>query len=344
MRIVILFVFMVFLPVSTLAQIGIGTSNPDNSSALDVESTTKGVLPPRMTNEQRDAINVSMSSKGLIIYNLDTNNLNLFDGQTWHVIVNNQTISLCSEFNTPASIIDCLQQNYTPDQTLGYSGARDILYSAVDVNQSNQELKGIYTDFTIVMDYSTSADPSIHAFNSGINAEHVFPQSMGAGDEPALSDMYNIFPCRIEANSSRSNCPIDEIEDTDTETWFYLNQQLNTIPGTNIDNYSEKDNETSYPSLLVSQQCSFEPPEDKKGDIARVLFYFYTIYNINNVNAYTSYANDAFFNAMKATLLQWHINDPIDSIEVERGIKIKTYQGNENPFLIDATLPQRIFN
>jgi len=40
----------------TQAQIGIGTATPASSAKLDVTSTNKGFLPPRMTNIQRDAI------------------------------------------------------------------------------------------------------------------------------------------------------------------------------------------------------------------------------------------------------------------------------------------------
>jgi hypothetical protein len=51
------------------AQVGIGTANPDASAILDVESTEKGFLPPRMTTGQRD--DISNPATGLIIYNTD---------------------------------------------------------------------------------------------------------------------------------------------------------------------------------------------------------------------------------------------------------------------------------
>ena len=38
------------------AQVGINTNTPDASSALEIESTTGGILIPRMTEAQRDAI------------------------------------------------------------------------------------------------------------------------------------------------------------------------------------------------------------------------------------------------------------------------------------------------
>ena len=56
----------VLLTASTYAQVGIGTTTPDASSALDITSTTKGLLIPRMTAAQRDAI--TTQSQGLIIF------------------------------------------------------------------------------------------------------------------------------------------------------------------------------------------------------------------------------------------------------------------------------------
>lgn len=49
--------------------LGIGTTNPDTSSVLDVSSSTKGMLVPRMTLTQRQAL--SMPANGLIVYQTD---------------------------------------------------------------------------------------------------------------------------------------------------------------------------------------------------------------------------------------------------------------------------------
>ncbi|MFK7781706.1 endonuclease [Psychroserpens sp.] len=340
----ILLIFCLALNISAWSQVGVNTSNPDNSSALDVTSTTKGVLPPRMTSEQRDNIMVTTASAGLIIFNTDSQVLNIFDGTKWHAITTDSSELVCLTATTFNEFLVCLQTNYTPNQTLGYGPARDVLYGNIDVNSSTLELSCIYTDFSVVMDYSTDPDPSSHAFNQGINTEHAYPQSMGAGDEPARSDMFNIFPSRIEVNSSRSNCPYNDIIDIDTESWFYLNQELNSVPSTNMNLYSEKDNDATYASLQASQQCTFEPREDKKGDIARAIFYFHAIYNASNQNTYLSYANDAFFFFMKFTLLQWHTDDPVDQEEIDRNNAIKLQQGNDNPFIIDATLASRVYN
>jgi len=62
--------FSLFVNV-TIAQVGINTdgSSPDNSAMLDVKSTTKGILIPRMTQTERDAI--STPATGLMTYQTD---------------------------------------------------------------------------------------------------------------------------------------------------------------------------------------------------------------------------------------------------------------------------------
>ena len=54
-----------------LAQIGIGTNTPNSSAMLDITSTTKGLLIPRMTEVQRSAI--TLPATGLIVYQTDGN-------------------------------------------------------------------------------------------------------------------------------------------------------------------------------------------------------------------------------------------------------------------------------
>ncbi|WP_188459633.1 glycine rich domain-containing protein [Psychroflexus planctonicus] len=59
-----------------LAQVGIGTTQPDDSAILEVESTEKGFLPPRMTTNQRNDIN--SPAIGLQIFNLDTDCIEVY--------------------------------------------------------------------------------------------------------------------------------------------------------------------------------------------------------------------------------------------------------------------------
>lgn len=82
MKSIVCSVFFLALSFMGSAQsIGVGTVSPAPSSALDISSTTKGVLFPRMTSAQRDAI-VSPAA-GLVILNVDDYCLDVFDGAHW---------------------------------------------------------------------------------------------------------------------------------------------------------------------------------------------------------------------------------------------------------------------
>jgi len=61
--------------------VGVGTTTPDVSSILDVSSTTKGFLPPRMTTTQRDAI--TLPANGLLIFNTTTRCMEFYDNGNW---------------------------------------------------------------------------------------------------------------------------------------------------------------------------------------------------------------------------------------------------------------------
>ena len=77
---------IVLITTSTFAQVGINTTTPDASAALDISSTTKGFLPPRMTAIQRD--NIEDPAIGLIIYNTTTNILEYKITSGWIPLIN----------------------------------------------------------------------------------------------------------------------------------------------------------------------------------------------------------------------------------------------------------------
>ena len=79
MRIFLLLVL--FIPNMLIAQVAIGTTNPDESSILDITSETQGVLLPRMTTNQMNSI--ATPAKGLTIFNTQTNTYYFYDGSAW---------------------------------------------------------------------------------------------------------------------------------------------------------------------------------------------------------------------------------------------------------------------
>src|SRR3989344_6583531 len=65
--------------------IGVGTTTPAASALIDLYSTSKGFLSPRMTTAERDAI--TSPATGLLIYNRDTDAFNTYDGTAWTTLI-----------------------------------------------------------------------------------------------------------------------------------------------------------------------------------------------------------------------------------------------------------------
>jgi hypothetical protein len=68
----------------TTAQVGIGHTNPDASAMLDIQSTAKGVLIPRMTTVQRTAI--SAPATGLLVFDTTTQSF-WFYTSSWQELI-----------------------------------------------------------------------------------------------------------------------------------------------------------------------------------------------------------------------------------------------------------------
>lgn len=68
----------------TTGNIGIGVTTPNANAILDVTSTTKAFMPPRMTTAQRDAI--ASPTEGMVIYNTTTAVLNFRNATVWGAV------------------------------------------------------------------------------------------------------------------------------------------------------------------------------------------------------------------------------------------------------------------
>ena len=228
-------------------------------------------------------------------------------------------------------LIDQLQATYSDPPTIGLDRARDSLYAPIYNNQGFVE--GVYSGFRATVP-PDAEDPSGVAFEAGLNAEHLWPQSKGSGTEPALSDLHILAPTRAEVNSARCNYPYAEIDDAETERWFRDDAvQMSPPPESDRDAYSE----------VVGSDCGnpspngrFEPRESVKGNVARAVFYFVTVY--------PNRADLAFYEAQKDDLLAWHRQDPVDATEMRRNLIQASFQGNVlNPFVVDSTLADRAY-
>ena len=216
-------------------------------------------------------------------------------------------------------LIDFLIDNYKTSNVLSYNSARDAMYGYID--NDNGTVSCIYTEYSVDDVPNTNPRPIVH--EGGIDCEHVWPQSMYEGTQPMKSDIHHLRPSKSNVNSSRGNKPYNESNDNLTQTWYWLDYQLNDPPNQNRDKYSE------------SASGVFEPREEVKGDIARSMFYFYTMYK--------DVADDNFFEVQKDILYEWHQIDSIEQIEIDRTWHIANYQDYPNPFILDSSLIQRCY-
>ncbi len=215
--------------------------------------------------------------------------------------------------------------DFKPVNFLSYSAAREKLYT--EVYNESDTVKGIYTEYGKFLNPS-SIDPISDLLQGyGINAEHTYPQSKGADFGNPRSDMHHIYPCRAAVNTARGSNQFGEINDKQTTAWYYLDGQMSGIPPAGVDNYSE------------STSNRFEPREDHKGNVARAMLYFYTMYQTQADNA-----DPNFFWSQVDQLCDLHSLDPVDSLEWARSFMIGSYQENKpNPYVLDCSLAARMY-
>ena len=145
------------------------------------------------------------------------------------------------------------------------------------------------------------------SWDSGVtfNREHVWPQSKGTfGTSNAGADLHHIRPENQSVNSVRSNYPMAWI-DTATRELTYNNAGIQSYVDTSND--------------------LFEPRDEFKGDVARIYFYVACRWGED----LTQPVSDTTF----ATLLEWNLLDPVDSLELARNEYVYSVQGNRNVFI-----------
>lgn len=143
------------------------------------------------------------------------------------------------------------------------------------------------------------------------NREHVWPQSLlNVAAENTLinraSDLHNLTPANPDINTSRSN------------KWY-------------------------GPAITAT---SYLPERaEVRGDIARILFYMDVRYDELKLVFLTGTQKPAKQEMGDlATLLQWHIDDPVDDFERNRNNVIFGYQNNRNPFIDHPELVSYVYN
>lgn len=144
--------------------------------------------------------------------------------------------------------------------------------------------------------------------NTDMNTEHTWPQSQGAGVEPARCDLHHLYPSDVTANSTRADHDFGEVV-SDVQ-WEEGGSMLGDDAGGGV---------------------VFEPRDAHKGNVARSMLYFAMRYG------YTLPPDQVeLFRA-------WHDLDPVDEAEWARTMDIAGEQAYANPFVACPDLVDRVY-
>ena len=175
----------------------------------------------------------------------------------------------------------------------------------------------------VILIYSNRSVNAAQEYNSGSgwSREHVWAKSRGnfGTDEGAGTDVHHLRPCDVSVNSTRNNRNFDECKSCED----VIDNGFNTG--------SKKD----------SRLWTFEPPDNVKGDVARMIFYMAVRYegdgsepDLELTSVLLDNTNKSSLQAVKTTLLSWNKIDPVSDWERNRNEIIYTdYQNNRNPFI-----------
>lgn len=196
--------------------------------------------------------------------------------------------------------------NIIDDHTeISYSNVWEALRNTDEDPHNHNNVILLYTGRS---QSKTSNGTSIDSWNR----EHVWAKShgdfgttMGAG-----TDLHHLRPTDVTVNSSRGNKDFDNGGIAQKEA---------------PDTYADSD--------------SWEPRDEVKGDVARMIFYMALRYEGDNGEldlevSETVNNGSAPLHGKLSTLLQWHQQDPVDDFERNRNEVIyQDYQHNRNPFI-----------
>jgi len=211
-------------------------------------------------------------------------------------------------------------------QDHGYGG----LWTAYQTTDRDYYYENDGTILDIYSERPTAADPYNFIYQTGqcgsnnggegfcYNREHIVPQSLFSEASPMKNDIHFIRATDAKVNGMRSNYPFGKVG---TATFTSLN-------GSKLGNSVS----AGYSGTV------FEPIDEFKGDVARMIFYFVTRYETQlsgfssgNMLGATAYPGLQAWELNQ--LLAWHNLDPVSPAEIGRNNASYAYQGNRNPYI-----------
>ncbi len=207
----------------------------------------------------------------------------------------------------------------------GYSG----LWTAYKTTDIDKDYENDGTILDIYSEKPAGSDPYNYTPGSDqcgtystegncYNREHIVPQSLFNQASPMVADIHFIRATDGKVNGMRSNYPFGKVGSTS------FTSQNGSKLGTSAS--------SGYSGTV------FEPIDEFKGDVARMIFYFVTRYQ-SKLSTFSSgnMLGSSTFPGLQTwelnVLLAWHNQDPVSQAEIKRNNASYTFQGNRNPFI-----------
>ncbi|MFT4514166.1 MAG: endonuclease I, partial [Planctomycetota bacterium] len=198
--------------------------------------------------------------------------------------------------------------------------------------------------------YRNASFNKVGGGNSNYNREHVWPNSFGfpndGGTNYPYTDCHHLFLCDDNYNQARDR----RLFDNGSGSWNEYTTSSNGGVGGGSGSFPGNSNWQTQSNSPGGWQVW----NDRKGDIARAIFYMDIRYEGGNHGGSGGAAepdlrltDNATLVSQSATgsnvsiaymgklsvLVQWHQQDPVDSKEMARNNAVFGYQGNRNPFI-----------
>jgi endonuclease I len=213
----------------------------------------------------------------------------------------------------------------------------DILREADEDPNNENNIIGFYTGLSIPKDCQDTTYPpdfcEMEAYGESKivewNREHIWSKSRGDfsdDDMTAHNDAHHLVAAERVMNSTKNNRFFEDCHDGDD------------------DNIEDR--------LYGNFTCNiweFEPRDDVKGDVARMIFYMAVRYE--DVSLDLEVVDDPTEDKdLKLPvygdlddLIRWHLEDPVSEAEARRNDIIYAYQGNRNPFIDNPEFVEMIW-
>lgn len=249
------------------------------------------------------------------------------------------TVDTSSASALRATLHDVIDDHQWFPYTSGSTDTWDILEQADEDPLNPQRILDLYRNRS----YAKAGGG-----NSNYNREHTWPNSYGfsnnSGTNYPYTDCHHLFLCDIGYNAARGSRPFR----IGSSSWNEYTTNAYNGSGGGSGSYPGNSN---WQTSNDGPNGGFEVWVDRRGDVARALFYMDVRYeggshgttgvsepdlvltdNTSLINYSNGNASLAYMGRL-STLLQWHQQDPVDQREITRNNVIFGYQGNRNPFI-----------